>query len=376
MTAPVPVVDLFSGPGGLAEGFSALRGPDDRSRYRIAVSIEVDGAAHRTLRLRAFLRKFGAGFPPEYYRFLNGTSDGEPDWSELYPEEWAEACDETRCMELGTPPASDFLRERIACIRAEHGGRTVLLGGPPCQSYSVVGRARNAGNVWYDPNKDDRQLLYEEYVDVLRQLRPAIAVMENVKGMLSAHRNKQRIFPDVMRKLQCGSGSDGYRLFAFASRSGVRVLDEGAKSTDFLVRADEHGVPQTRHRVFVLCIRRDIAGALPEELLPRLERQNDTVPMRDIIGDMPVLRSRLSRDDSVDSWQSAVRRACELVEANQPVMAGGEEKRFRWALQLARATADGIALPWRTRPADWPSWQMPARAPDLAPGRKAQEASE
>ena len=347
MTRTVPIVDLFSGPGGLAEGFSAFCGPDDRPRYHIAVSIEMDGAAHRTLRLRAFLRKFGAKFPPEYYKFLNGTTEGEPDWSELYPEHWAEACDETRCMELGKPPASNLLRKKIECIRADHGGRTVLLGGPPCQSYSVVGRSRNARNVWYDPNQDDRQWLYEEYVDVLRQLRPAVAVMENVKGMLSARHNGQRVFPKVMRKLQGGSDSDGYRLFALASRSGARFWDEGAKPNDFLVRADEHGVPQTRHRVFVICIRRDVATALPEELLPRLERRNDAVPVHDIIGAMPTLRSRLSRGDSADSWQSAVRRACDLVEANQPVMAGDEEKRFRRALQLARATTDGVAPPFR-----------------------------
>ena len=346
MTAPVPIVDLFSGPGGLAEGFSAFPGPDGGPGYRVALSVEKDPAAHRTLLLRAFLRKFGTALPPEYHDFLNGHTAGEPDWSGLYPREWSEARDETRCLELGQPEAGDFLHRRIARLRRDHGGRTVLLGGPPCQSYSVVGRARNAGNVWYDPDSDDRQSLYEEYVDVLRQLRPAVAVMENVKGMLSARHAGKPIFPDVMRKLVLGRGSDGYRLLALAPRSGSRSWHEDSDPRDFLVHAEEHGVPQTRHRLFVVCIRRDIARGLPEELVPRLQSRTETVVVDDIIGAMPPLRSRLSRSDSASSWKVAVRRAIERVEVAQPMMTHNQGQRFRRSLELARATADGADLPF------------------------------
>ena len=58
MSKPVQIVDLFSGPGGLGEGFSSCRGSDGSRAYEIAVSIEKDRAAHKTLRLRAFLRQF------------------------------------------------------------------------------------------------------------------------------------------------------------------------------------------------------------------------------------------------------------------------------------------------------------------------------
>ena len=108
----------------------------------------------------------------EYYDFLNGMVVEEPDWGALHPKEWAAACAETRCIELGVRGASAFLRGRIEAIRNEHGGRTVLLGGPPCQSYSVIGRSRTAGNHNYDADADDRQSLYEQYVMVLARLRP------------------------------------------------------------------------------------------------------------------------------------------------------------------------------------------------------------
>ena len=58
----IPVIDVFAGPGGLGEGFSALR--DSRSGlpiFKIALSIEKDHVAHLTLRLRSFFRQFPDG---------------------------------------------------------------------------------------------------------------------------------------------------------------------------------------------------------------------------------------------------------------------------------------------------------------------------
>lgn len=72
-TEPIPVIDIFSGPGGLAEGFAGCRDEHQRSRYRVVLSVEKDPAAVRTLRLRAFLRTFPdfpGNLPTEYYDFL------------------------------------------------------------------------------------------------------------------------------------------------------------------------------------------------------------------------------------------------------------------------------------------------------------------
>ena len=356
----VPVVDLFSGPGGLAEGFAGLRSRGDRRRFSIALSVEKNRDAHRTLRLRAFLRKFGNRFPSEYYDFLNGVVAEEPDWGVRYPNEWAEACDETRCMELGTRTASAFLRKRIEAIRSEHGGRTVLLGGPPCQSYSVIGRSRNAGNHQYNADEDDRWSLYKQYVKVLARLRPAVAVMENVRGMLSARRNDRLIFPEIMRSLRNAGGKNGYKLFALNAATSASTWGEGLEPADFLVHAEDHGLPQSRHRVFVICVRDDLAATLPDTCLPRLEPQPGTVSVKDVIGAMPRLRSRLSRGDAPDAWRRAVRAACDLVEASQPLMSRAEEKRFRRGLTRARATAKGSPLPWRHAPGEV---DLPERCP-------------
>ena len=332
------VVDLFSGPGGLAEGFAACPGTGRTCSYRVALSVEKEPDAHSTLLLRTFLRRFGTKFPSEYYDFVNGISP-EPDWEALYPEQWRGAVDETLRLVLGTPEGDRFLGQRIGKIREEYGERTVLLGGPPCQAYSIVGRVRNAGIRGYDLGRDERYKLYEKYVNVLWQLRPAVAIMENVKGILSARMNGTPILPAVLAALRHrGSELDGYHLYALASRSGVRRIDVSTSDLgEFVVRAEEHGVPQARHRVFIVCIRADVAAALSDDTAPRLKKRPRRVALDDVIGDMPRLRSRLSRGDDPASWREAVLEACRLVEQRQPfVRQNMDQVKFESALSETR----------------------------------------
>ena len=117
----------------------------------------------------------------------------------------------------------------------------MLLGGPPCQSYSLVGRARNAENEAYDPDKDERQSLYDDYVSVLRDLQPAVAIMENVKGMLSARHLGEPVFDRVTVRLRDAGGKDRYRLYALASDQGGSLWEQEQDPKDFLVRAENYG---------------------------------------------------------------------------------------------------------------------------------------
>ena len=76
---PIPVIDLFAGPGGLGEGFSQLRLHEGNPFFKIKLSVEKDVTAHRTLKLRSFFRQFPYGeVPEEYYDFLrNGLPPEE-----------------------------------------------------------------------------------------------------------------------------------------------------------------------------------------------------------------------------------------------------------------------------------------------------------
>lgn len=341
MKKTVSVVDLFSGPGGLAEGFARYRGGRSRVRFEIALSVEMEPSAHKTLLMRAFLRKFDQGYPPEYHSFLNRGASRAPDWQRSYPKQWAEAADETLQLELGAPDATKEVDKRIHSIRRRQGRPTVLLGGPPCQSYSLVGRARNAGNANYDPAKDKRQSLYFEYVSILAALRPAVAVMENVKGMLSARLGDDLVIERVLDSLRHAVGTDSYRLYTVAGRDSG-LWEDDRRPSDFLVRADEHGVPQARHRVIVVCVRSDIAKALPVGDFLRLRKSDHPVSVMDVIGQMPRLRSRISRADDPGVWRDVILAACDRIgDLSMPSMTSDERSRFRSEIRKTRAVATG-----------------------------------
>lgn len=371
MRSKVPVIDLFAGPGGLAEGFSPLGRDVQGNFFKVLLSFEVDPSAYRTLRLRAFLRKFRNDPPYEYYEFLNGQVLAEPDWRALYPSQWRIACNETKRMKLGLKDTTNVLDQHIHQIRKKYGGRTLLLGGPPCQSYSVIGRARNANSHSYNADSDERQSLYIEFVNALQLLRPAVAVMENVRGLISAQHQGESVFSTIMEALRHAGGKDAYELYALTSEDIGRSWSEGLPSTEYLVRCEIHGVPQSRHRIFVVCIRRDLAQILPTELIPRLEPIMQTVTVADVIGKMPTLRSRLSREDSGIEWRRAMRQAIARVERAQKNLSHQNERKFRAAVNKALHSTNASILPFESEcggttiedscPVDLENWLFDAR---------------
>lgn len=334
MTSPISIVDLFSGPGGLGEGFSSVQG-NDGPAYRIAVSIEKEPSAHATLRLRAFLRRLPQ-LPKEYLNWLR-TGGAQPDWSVLYPTEWAAADHETCCLELGTQDATDLLETRIRALEASGQQKTLLIGGPPCQAYSLVGRARNIGVANYDALKDQRNFLYEEYVRVLKRLKPVAFIMENVKGMLSSSVQGRAIFAAVTHDLR----NAGYRLFALTSE-GLFGAEPGPK--DFIVRTEEHGVPQARHRVIIVGLRIDVAEPLPLQLAPRLVKAPDVVTVRQAIGHLPRLRSGLSRNDDSRTWADAMMQAISDVEGSLAQVHLKRARIFKSLLQEVREQVGSVAM--------------------------------
>ena len=99
-----------------------------------------------------------------------------------------------------------------------NGGPFVVIGGPPCQAYSLVGRARNKGIKGYRADKDERHFLYEEYLRVLWEMKPEVFVMENVKGILSSKVSGTPVFPTILADLKHPGkalgkiGGKGYEL--------------------------------------------------------------------------------------------------------------------------------------------------------------------
>jgi DNA (cytosine-5)-methyltransferase 1 len=332
MLGEFAIVDLFAGPGGLAEGFSSIRNKDGSRPFQIVLSVEKETSAFETLRFRSFFRQFEDAPPAEYYRFLNGEIP-EPDWKSLFPVEWERACLETAQLELGLPSAAIEIDARLDKIVKSHRGNVILIGGPPCQAYSLVGRARNKGVEGYEASKDHRHFLYKEYIRILQRLKPAAFVMENVKGLLSSSVDGERVFDQVIDDLRrVGGGS--YRLVPLAPRSGQSFFQQlvHPPAFDFVVCAEDHGIPQSRHRVIIVGIRADIAAALDDDQISAALLPKSKVPVlvRDVLKGMPKLRSGLSgRNDDEQIWRSETSRVMRSVSKVMTELPDDEEKEFR-----------------------------------------------
>ncbi len=308
---PIPVIDLFAGPGGLGEGFSSLLNGERERVFKIKLSIEMDELAHQTLELRAFFREFPVREAPgDYYDYLAKKISRE-ELFKRHPQQAENAKREAWHAELGgkeTP--NDEVDDRI---KAALGNRRnwILIGGPPCQAYSLVGRSRviggEGGLAQYEA--DPRHELYKHYLRILAVHQPPVFVMENVKGLLSAKLNKEHIFERILTDLKNPTTAlpwlrdlapVGYTLYPLSTDSGD-LLGE-FKPTDFVLRAEEHGVPQARHRIIILGVRNDIRKR------PGVLAKADSVTVAETIGDLPRLRSGLSKEpDSAEAWRKAVR---------------------------------------------------------------------
>lgn len=106
---PFPVIDLFAGPGGLGEGFSARRIGRVRA-FKSVLSIEKEASAHQTLRLRSFYRQFPDGKAPNaYYQYLRDEISLDKLY-DLYPTEAGHADNEAWCVELSINDLTDITR--------------------------------------------------------------------------------------------------------------------------------------------------------------------------------------------------------------------------------------------------------------------------
>lgn len=299
-----PIVDLFAGPGGLGEGFSALHNGKEASSFHSIVSIEHNEFAHKTLTLRHFFRSFGRGKAPnEYYQYISGEIPKE-DLAKRYPEQWKKA--ENSALRISLGEENHDIVQSVINSRLGSTKKWALIGGPPCQAYSLVGRSRMSGSPDFEDDK--RHFLYREYLKIIVDHKPPVFVMENVKGLLSASVKGEPVIQKILRDLKhpksaVGKDDNGleYRLYSL-SEKGEFSMD--ADPASFLVKAEEFGIPQARHRIFIIGIRSDI------KIEPEILRRREAPGVRDIIGGLPRLRSGVTKDvDSSERWQQIVRSA-------------------------------------------------------------------
>lgn len=344
-TGPIPVVDVFAGPGGLSEGFSALRrGRNRHPVFEVVLSIEKDPVAHRTLELRAIFRHLAHARVPEvYYRYLRGEIERADFLQHPLVHATAEAAArEARCATLGETP-DETIDKWIQDALRGRGREFALIGGPPCQAYSLVGRSRMANVEREVFERDHRHVLYREYLRIIRKFKPAVFVMENVKGILSATLAGERIFDQIRRDL-----SEPAEGLQYEIRSFVRQEREDLKPTDFVIHAERFGVPQARHRVILLGVRRDLADRPHESLVPH----GKLVTLREVLEGLPELRSGVSRGgDSRQVWLAALARTPAMIAGWPDLMRRQVLETMRDAIRRAQGhdQCGGRFVKWEQR---------------------------
>lgn len=116
-------------------------------------------------------------------------------------------------------------------------GVDLIIGGPPCQAYSIAGRVRDENGM----RNDYRNYLFEHYLSVVKRYKPKVFVFENVPGILSAKPNDKKIIEIIEEEFK----KSGYIISNKIMKYGV-------------VDASKYGVPQRRKRVILLGVRKDL----------------------------------------------------------------------------------------------------------------------
>lgn len=245
MKTKYKMIDLFAGCGGLGDGFL------QSGRYDDVAAVEWLKPQVDTL-INRLKQKWNIDDADE--RVLHFDIQREEELFGGYDDK-----------EYGKSKGLDYLVNQAQ-------GVDVIIGGPPCQAYSIAGRVRDENGM-----KDDyRNYLFEHYLNVVNRYRPKIFVFENVPGMLSA-------IPDgtpITQLIKEGFNSIGYSI--------VDDIKQYAK-----INASDYGVPQARNRLIIIGIRNDLCSNIQvtlhqiyKEILPKYKVTRKS-SVKDAIGDLP-----------------------------------------------------------------------------------------
>jgi DNA (cytosine-5)-methyltransferase 1 len=245
-------IDLFAGAGGFSEGFK-------RAGFEPVAHVEVDPAACYTLKTRlAYYYLTENNKTDIYIKYLKGEITRDQLYS-LIPSQIIESVIADSISDKNNP-------EIFQKIDRLNGNKVIdiIVGGPPCQAYSLVGRARDKNKMMGDP----RNYLYVQYGRFLKKYRPNLFVFENVIGLLSAGEGKY--FNDIQNYFK----SLGYQVHP----SKVNAMD--------------FGVLQNRQRVIIIGWRKELNFSIDI----RSNKENSLYEVRDVFKDLPIIKAGSGKD--------------------------------------------------------------------------------
>lgn len=244
MLSKLNTIELFAGCGGLVDGF------EKTDKYRVLACVEWNKEPYEVLKKRLINKYNYQNVDEKVIRF-------DIQRSEELLNGWKED------INYGTGLG-------LKCI-VGNNKVDLIIGGPPCQAYSLAGRIQ-------DPNgmkEDYRNYLFESYLEIVKEFKPKIFVFENVEGILSAK-------PDGFSIIE--------QIKSDFSKSGYHIIDDIRKNA--LIDFSEYGVPQKRKRVILVGLNKDYFD-FPEEVLNEFYqkilpnyKEDRIKTIKDAIGDL------------------------------------------------------------------------------------------
>jgi len=253
MNRQITYIDLFAGAGGFSEGFK-------RAGFEPVAHIEVDTSCCYTLKTRLsyyYLKE--SNCLEEYIRYLRGEINRTQLYS-LIPSPVFDSVINLAISDENNPR----IFEKIDQLKGERN-IDIIIGGPPCQAYSIIGRARDENGMQGDP----RNYLYLQYGRFLKQYDPKLFIFENVKGILSAERG--RYFKNIKRYFR----SLGYNLEPFD------------------LNAHEFGVLQKRERIMIIGWKKEMDLSIGEI---NGQEELSYYKVRSVLEDLPKLSAGEGKD--------------------------------------------------------------------------------
>lgn len=271
-------IDLFAGCGGLSEGFI-------QAGYTPVAHVEIDHAACYTLKTRMAYHWLRQNDKLDVYRdYLKGTLSRD----EFYKKIPQKILDSVINKEIG----EKTLPSLFQAIDEDAGGHQIdlIVGGPPCQAYSLVGRARKSmeGN--------PRNYLFRYYIQFLEHYRPKCFVFENVVGLLSAADKDGNKYLDMM--------IDGFK-------------EAGYMTSYQTINTKELGIPQARKRVIIVGVR-----GIRKFKYPKLRGKPFKYTVKEMLDGLPTLSAGEAAkpfDLHVTGDSKAALKATNVLDSAVPV---------------------------------------------------------
>lgn len=271
-------IDLFAGAGGFAEGFK-------RAGFEPVAHVEINSAACFTLKTRLSYHYLKENNKLDIYiKYLKGETSREQLYS-IIP-----SCILESVINLSIGDENNSKIFRIIEKLNSQKDIDIIVGGPPCQAYSVAGRSADKDRKRYD----HRNYLYKQYARFLSEFRPKLFVFENVPGLYTAN-----------------DGTYYRNLKKYFKRIGYQVEDKIIDAADF-------GVIQKRRRVIIVGWRKDVIFSYPD-----FEKLDNQWTVNSLLLDLPFLRNgdvlnrakyRRGTNDYLERFQ--IRNGIDVVTQN------------------------------------------------------------